>query len=238
MTDHQILNFADHQSLRVHTEAGAELGDGEMAYLAIPAEFRVLACEFPVVFRYNAANENFSALALLGFESGENLFLQDGNWDASCKPLAMSIQPFLVGRPQDGEGQAQVHLDVDHPRVSKNGDGMRVFDDNGRPTPYLEQISEMLGALDDGYQASGDFYAALERYDLLEPFSMDVTMDDGKENRMVGYHLINEEKVQALEPGALAELHTAGYLEPIFMSIASLGNLSKLVRRKNKLING
>jgi hypothetical protein len=97
MTDHQILNFADHQSLRIHTEAGAELGDGEMAYLAVPAEFRVLACEFPVVFRYNAANENFSALALLGFESGENLFLQDGNWDASCKPLAMSIQPFLVG---------------------------------------------------------------------------------------------------------------------------------------------
>lgn len=238
MSNHQILNFADHQSLRIRTEAGAELGDGDMACLTIPAEFRALACEFPIVFRHDAENDGFSALALLGFEAGENLFLQNGVWDASCRPLALSIQPFLVGRPQDGEGPTQVHLDFDHPRVSKDGEGMRVFDDDGRPTPYLEKISEMLGALDDGYQASGDFYAALERYDLLEPFAMDVTMDDGKENRLVGYHLINEEKVQVLEPGALAELHAAGYLEPIFMSIASLGNLSKLVQRKNKQING
>jgi hypothetical protein len=96
----------------------------------------------------------------------------------------------------------------------------------------------MLGALDEGYRASGEFYAALDRYDLLEPFSMDVTLDNGASHRLVGYHLVNEDKLRALEPGVLAELHRDGHLEPIFMALASLGNLAKLVRRKNRRVNG
>lgn len=96
----------------------------------------------------------------------------------------------------------------------------------------------MLGALDEGYQASGEFYAALDRHDLLEPFSMDVSLDNGASHRLVGYHLVNEERLRALDPAALAELHSAGQLEPIYMSLTSLGNLGKLVRRKNRRTNG
>ena len=50
---------------------------------------------------------------------------------------------------------------------------------------------------------------------------------------MVGYHLVHEERVRNLEPGVLAELHAAGHLEPVYMALASLGNLAKLVRRKS-----
>lgn len=238
MTDHQILTSDMHRDVRVLTDAGAQLGDGVMACLAIPDEFRQLACEFPIVFRREAQSGAFSALALFGFEPGENLFLADDKWDASYRPLALAIQPFLVGRPMDAAGLAQVHIDMGHPRIAQGGEGMRLFDDEGRASPYLDQISAMLGALDEGYRASGDFFAALDRYDLIEPFSMDVSMDDGAKHRLVGYHLVNEEKLRALEPGALAELQASGYLLPIFMTIASLGNLGKLVRRKNRRAHG
>ena len=50
--------------------------------------------------------------------------------------------------------------------------------------------------------------------------------------------MIDEAKLAALEPAVLAELHAAGHLEPIYMALASLGNLSKLVRRKNLRSNG
>ena len=46
--------------------------------------------------------------------------------------------------------------------------------------------------------------------------------------------MIDEEKLRALEPGALAELHSAGHLMPIFMTLASLANLSALIERKNR----
>ena len=91
-----------------------------------------------------------------------------------------------------------------------------------------------LDELDEGYRRSGDFFAALQRYDLLEPFSLDVELRDGSKNRLIGYHLIDEAKLRDLEPGALNELHAAGYLMPIFMAVASLSNISSLVARKNR----
>ncbi|MEY4238433.1 MAG: hypothetical protein RL339_1034 [Pseudomonadota bacterium] len=239
MTSHQILNPADHAALRVRADAAADLGDGVMSCLVVPAEFRRLACEYPILFRFDAEARVFSALALFGFEPGENLYLESGQWDASCRPFTMAVQPFLVGRPRDGQGPAQVHIDMAHPRVTMaGGEGVRVFDDEGQASPYLDEVAGMLGALDEGYRASGEFYAALDRYDLLEPFSMDVTLDSGASHRLVGHHLVNEEKLRALEPAVLAELHGAGHLEPIFMALASLGNLGKLVRRKNRRVDG
>jgi hypothetical protein len=238
MSSHQILNPADHGELRVNRQAGAHLGDGAMASLAVPAEFRRLACEYPLLFRYDQETRSFGALALFGFEPGENLFLDGDTWDASVKPLAMAVQPFLVGRGRDGGDMAQVHIDMAHPRIAQDGEGMRVFDAAGQPTPYLEQAAEMLAALDAGYRAADAFHAAADRYGLLEPFSMDVTLDDGSAHRLVGYHMVNEEKLRALEPGALAELHRDGHLEPLFMAVASLGNLGKLVRRKNRRRGG
>ncbi|MFM5916536.1 MAG: SapC family protein [Novosphingobium sp.] len=238
MTNHQILNPADHGTLRIDTGAGSSLGDGVMASLVVPKEFRRLACEYPILFRYDAETRMFGALALFGFEPGENLYLEELRWNATCRPLAMSVQPFLVGRSQDGSGPSQVHIDMAHPRISTSGEGMRVFDDAGQQTPYLEEMTRQLGSLDEGYRASGEFLAALARFELLEPFSMDVTLDSGAMHRLVGYHLIDETKLAALEPGALAELHAAGHLEPIYMALASLGNLAKLVRRKNRRSNG
>lgn len=238
MTTHQVLNPVDHGMLRVRTEASPELGDGAMAALVVPAEFRRLATEYPILFRYDTAQQGFGALALLGFEAGENLFLDGGRWQASYRPLSMAVQPFLIGRSRETAGPSQVHVDMAHPRIAAGEEGVAVFDHAGQPTPFLEEIAGMLGALDDAYRVSGEFYAALDRYDLLEPFSMDVALDNGASHRLVGYHLVNEDKLRALEPGALAELHRAGHLEPIYMALASLGNLAKLVRRKNLRVNG
>ena len=238
MSHHQILNPQSHADLRIRAEAAAELGDGVSAALAVPAEFRRLACEYPILFRRDGASGNWTALALFGFETGENLFVEDGRWDAACKPLSIAVQPFLIGRPAEGDGPSQVHIDMAHPRIATTGEGIRVFDSEGRPSPYLEQVIEMLGALDDGYRASGDFFAAVDRYELLEPFSMDVTLDSGAMHRLVGYNMVNEEKLAALEPGILAELHAEGYLGPLYFAVASLGNLGKLVRRKNRKGHG
>lgn len=232
MSNHQILNPSDHAELRIHVGPGAAFGDKVMACLAVPFEFRRLANDYPILFRYDPEQRNFSALALMGFEQSENLFLDGHGWNAAAKPLALAIQPFLVGRSRDPNGPAQVHIDMDHPRIARGGDGVRVFDDAGQPTPYLEQAVAMLGELDEGYQASGDFFATLDRLELLEPFSLDVPGVDGGEHRLVGYHLINEEKLRALDPAQVGELHSAGHLMPLFMALSSLGNLAKLARRR------
>jgi hypothetical protein len=212
MTRHAVLTSDEHRDLRVRVEPSAELGDAVMSAFTVPLEFRRIQHDFPILFRRDDRGD-FSALALLGFETGENL--------------------FLVGRSADASGSAEVHIDLDHPRIARNGEGMLLFEQAGHPTPYLERISSMLDELDVGYRASKAFFAALNRYDLLEPFALDVELRDGR-HRMVGYHLINEEKLRELEPGAVAELHSEGHLMPIFMALASLSNLGSLIERKNR----
>ena len=235
MSNPVILDRNKHRELRVRTGASAELGDATMACLTVPSEFRRLQNEFPILFRRDLESGQFSALVLFGFENGENLFVDDGRWDARYRPLALFIQPFLIGKSAAG---AEVHLDEAHPRVAgANDEGVRAFDDGGQPTAYLEAVMAGLDELDQGYRESGDFFAAIERYELLEPFSLDVELRDGSRHRLVGYHMIDEAKQQALEPGALADLHAAGHLMPIFMAVASLSNIAALVERKNRRVS-
>jgi hypothetical protein len=234
MSNHQTLDPVTHRGLRVVVGPDAALGDGVMTCLVVPSEFRRLQNSFPILFRRDLDNNLFSALALMGFEHGENLFFDEGRWDAPYRPLALSIQPFLIGRAADGQGPGQVHVDMDHPRISATGEGVRLFDDRGGHSPFLEAIAGHLGELDAGYRQSPDFFAALRRYDLLEPFSLDVDLADGSSHRMVGYHLIDEDRLRDLDTAALGDLHSAGFLMPIFMALASLSNLPELIRRKNR----
>jgi hypothetical protein len=231
---HAILTPEAHGTLRVRTDRGADLGDAVMSSLVVPDEFRQLQNEYLILFRQNQERDGFVALAMFGFEAGENLYLDGDRWDARYRPLAMAIQPFLIGGAPDGSGPRQVHVDLASPRIAAGGEGVRVFDEHGRPSPYLETVIDQLGALDEGYRASAAFFAALDRHALLEPLSVDVTLADGARHRLVGFHVIDEDRLRALEPAALAELHAEGHLLPIFMAVASIANLGALVARRNR----
>ncbi|MBB5714403.1 SapC family protein [Sphingomonas aerophila] len=236
MSNHTILTSEEHRELRVSTTREAGAGDAVMSALVVPDEFRRVQNEYPILFRLNLERDRYTALALFGFENGENLFLDGDRWDARYRPLSIDIQPFLIGRPATEGGEAQVHVDLDSPRIATGGEGVRVFDEDGRPTPYLETIAEQLGALDAGWRGSDDFFAALTRYDLIEPLTIDVTLDSGSEHRLAGYHGIDEDRLQALDASELGDLHEAGHLMPIFMALASLSNLAKLIARKNAVV--
>jgi hypothetical protein len=238
MTQHAVLDNKSHRELRVRANAGVDLGDGVMATLTVPSEFRNIQGHFPILFRREIERNEFMAVALLGFESGENLFLDGDRWDARYRPLSLAIQPFLIGRTVAGDGPGQVHVDLEHPRIARGDEGIRLFDVDGAATPYLEQIAERLGDLDQGYRESGAFYEALLAYDLLEPFSLEVTLDDGSVHSLVGFHIIDEAKLSALDADALGALHAADHLMPIFMALASLSQLSALVERKNRRRGG
>ena len=237
MTNHLVLTPEDHRELRIRRDRDAAYGDAVMACVTTPDEFRQVQAHYPILFRRNVETDAFAAVALLGFEDGENLFLEDGRWDADYVPLAIDVQPFLIGGSSPEGGAKQVHVDMGSPRIA-GAEGVRVFDDAGRPTPYLETVAEQLGALDAGWQESGAFFAALRRHDLLEALTLEVTLGDGSTNRLVGFHTVNEDRLRALDSDALGELHRDGHLMPLFMAVASIGNFSALIARKNRRVAG
>ncbi len=232
MPDHAILTAATHGDIRIRQERGAALGDALMSCLVVPDEFRRVQNEYVILFRRNLEDGSTVALALFGFENGENLYLDGTRWDARYIPLAMAIQPLLIGAAHPGAEGGQVHIDMASPRIER-GEGARLFDADGRPSPFLETMIEKLGALDTGYRESVGFFAALQRHDLLEPLTVEVTLDDGSTNRLVGFHVIDEDRLRDLTGSQIDDLHREGHLMPIFMALASQSNLAGLIARKN-----
>jgi hypothetical protein len=232
MPDHAILTAATHAETRVRHDRGAAFGDAVMSCLIVPDEFRRVQSEYLILFRRNIEDGSTVALALFGFENGENLYLAGGGWDARYIPLAMEIQPLLIGGGSPGGEGAQVHIDMASPRIGATG-GSRLFDDDGRPSAFLEDRIEKLGALDAGYRASAAFFAAIDRHELLEPLMLEVPLDDGSINNLVGFHVIDEDRLRGLDAAALDDLHREGHLLSIFMALASQGNLPGLIARKN-----
>ncbi len=232
MPNHVAVNPRDHKDLRILEERSEKMGDAMMCCITFPEEFRNLQNDYPILFQLNHERDEMTCLVVMGFENGENLYLKDGRWDARYVPLAMDIQPFMIGVSPDGDGERKVVVDLDSARIGID-EGRRVFDDNGMASTYLENTSKKLGQLDDGYKGSAAYVTCLQKHDLLEPLSIDVTMKDGSKNRLSGFHTLHEERFNALEASALAEFQDKGYLLPTYMMLASLSNLNALIRRKD-----
>lgn len=232
MTQTVLLHPQEHKDLRVILERGAAHGDDVMFSLTFPLEFRDIQAHYPIVFRKSADATGYEVLALFGFEAGENLFLGDGRpgWDASYVPLAVRRQPFLIGRRG---GQLSIHIDLDHPRVSRS-EGEILFLEFGGNSAYLEQAGEMLSALHEGMLGLPAFIEALVKHGLLEPFSVDVELGDGSQHRLEGFETINEDRLLALPGAALEALNRAGHLQAIYMAMASLTHLRDLVARRER----
>ena len=225
-----LLNNVDHKDLRVLTQRGAAYGDNVMLVHTFAAEFRNLQAHYPIVFQKTAQGA-FHPVALLGFQEGQNLFLKAGGWDASYLPLAMEREPFLIGK--QGE-ELLVHVDLDSPRISRSEQGQALFLPHGGSSEYLERVTSVLLAIHEGLQGTPAFAAALLAHELLESFVLDVEAPDGSVRRLAGFYTIDEERLARLQGEALQQLHRAGYLEPVFMAVASLSKLRELIERQNQ----
>lgn len=224
------LNNLEHKDLRVIPDRGAAYGDDVMFSLTFPPEFREVQAHYPIVFRRTDDAVGYEALALFGFETGENLFLGPQGWDAHYVPLAIERQPFLIGR--QGE-ELNVHIDLDHPRVSRTV-GQELFLPYGGTSPYLERIQSVLLTLHEGLQAMPAFVQALVEHELLESFIADIELKDGAQHRLTGFHTINEDRLHALPGAALERLSRDGHLQAIYMVVASLANFRDLIARRER----
>lgn len=237
MPNHQQLDNITHKSLRVLTHHHPKFGDSSSYSRLFISEFRHAQGDYPILFRKNTESGQFEAIALFGFAIEENLFLDDEGWHANYIPLAIQRRPFLIGFQQDEslEPKAVVHVDMDSPRVSET-EGELVFLEQGGQSPYLQNISSVLNAIHQGDNETKAFIATLLEYDLIESVSIKVKLDDGSNNELSSLYTINEEKLNRLPEEAVLKLYQLGYMQHIYMVIASMAAMSQLIHLKNKVL--
>ena len=230
MTQIATLNTEAHRSLRVDGRPSAAWDNQRFAQVVI-GEFAHLLVHYPILFAKDGATGRLHCGALLGYDEGENLFLEEwcaGRW---YRPLILQRAPFLPC----GKFLA---IDLDHPRVGVEA-GEPLFTDDGRPTPYLESVRQAIRYLHSGMRATELFITRLLELRLIEPIDLEVELDDGSRRDGIGLYTIDAGALAGLADATVVELHRRGYLRLIDFMIASLKQLPVLTSRKNaRLLRG
>jgi hypothetical protein len=235
MSQYEILSKEKHRGLRVETGYSAALGDAVMYVMTYPMEFRDIQSCYPILFTKDPNTGGFFAAAVMGFEPDQNLFLQEDGWDATYIPAMVQRQPFLIATGAEGGNETPVvSLDLDHPRVSQDK-GEPLFDADGAPTEFLNQKIALLDKLHRGLQHGKGFIDTLLQHDLLEQITFDLAFSDGSKKSVQGFYSIAEERLYQLKGDVLESLNQAGYLQPVFMAVASLSRLRDVIERRNRL---
>lgn len=236
MSNVVILDNVEHQDVKVSIERGAAFGDHVNQVLVFPNEFRELQREYPILFRRDAQGA-FQAIALLGFDRDENLFLKGGAWNARYLPAIQARGPFslAVVKPEEGasEVNVKVRIDLDNPAVGQDS-GYPLFLPHGGNAPYLEAILSVLEKLHSGVEISKSFFAVLEELQLIEPITLDIKVDDARQYNIPGVFSISEERLNNLTARQLEKLHKTGMLAPCYWALSSLDNIRHLVDLKNR----
>ncbi|NND56485.1 MAG: SapC family protein [Xanthomonadales bacterium] len=221
--------------MRIRTGYSAAFGDSAMYVMTYPMEFRDIQSCYPILFTKDPNTGGFFAAALFGFEADQNLFLKDNGWDATYVPALVQRQPFLIATGAEGDNTTPVvSLDLDHPRVSQD-EGEALFDDEGEPSDLLNGKIALLENLHRGLQHGTGFIDTLLKHQLLEQITLDLTFNDGRQISVQGFYCIAEERLYQLKGDVLESLNMAGYLQPVFMAVASLSRIRDIIERRNRL---
>jgi hypothetical protein len=211
--------------VRVRARASARFGDGQRFVATVIGEFALLVVHYPILLSKDAETGAFYAGAMLGFDDGENLFLDEATGFDAYRPLNLQRAPFFAA----GDDLA---IDLDSPRVSET-DGERLFDDDGAPTAYLQGVIAAFRELKRGTELTKRFIETLLALKLVETVTLDLAFDDGTRRITEGLYTIDQDALRALPDAAVVDLFRTGYLQLIYLMIASLKQVPVLARRKN-----
>lgn len=237
MPKFEVVSPDQHQHIRINQQRSAELGDNLMYCQTFMGEFRDVQAHYPILFQTIDKGDPMAPVALFGFERGENLFLTRDQWRARYIPLMVRRQPFSIGiQHQDNSNNPRrvINIDATNPRVNDR-EGVRIFDDLGEPTDYLNRVSGMLDTIHHWHINTQEFVTCLHELDLLEPVNIDVTVANGERGQLIGFSGIHEENFRALDEQALVHLWQKQYLDAIYMVLASMSNFGALIERKSQV---
>jgi hypothetical protein len=219
------LSKETHKSLKVDARAAAAYGDNQRFTHVIAKEFPLLVVHYPILFSKDANTGEFHCGVMLGFDEGENLFLEEWRDLEYYRPLGLQRVPFYAQGPD-------VAIDLDHPRVGAEG-GIALFTEFGEPTRYLQRILWAFQDLSSGMAVTRSFVTSLLQLRLIEPICLEAEFEDGTTRDCAGLYTVNQEALSALPDQTVVELFRLGYLRLIHFMIASLKQFPVLARKKN-----
>jgi hypothetical protein len=225
------LDNVEHASLRLRRGHGERFGEAVNQVAVFASEFDQVQREYPILFA-RVPEGGLQAVAILGFDRNENLFLDGERWDAAYVPALLRRRPFSV---EAAGGESVVCVDLQDPRIAAAGeDGEPVFKPHGGNAPALDAALEALRVLQAGAAIAPTMTALLDELGLVEPVRLQVQFDEHTGVDFDGYLAVVPEKIAGLDGSALERLNQVGLLDVAVFAAASLGTMRRLTARKQR----
>lgn len=223
------LTPEQHKDLRVKPQLATEiLADRHLAPLMLQ-EFSTAAAFYPIFFlKTSETAEEYSAVAVFGLKEGQNLFLQDGKWTGEYMPANLRSYPFTLMQAENDQLILCINEQADN--VSRS-EGNALFNDEGKPTEFLEGINKFFGDFIDANNVSRNVTAQLVELGLMKQEGLTYRDSTGTERRVQGFYVIDREKFDQLNDEQFISLRKLGVLPAIYAHFSSLERISRLIER-------
>jgi len=186
------------------------------------------ANDFPVVFIFKEETEEFQPVAIFGLAPGENLFVNEGQWQGLYMPAIIQNDPFRLIGDSKNPDQLILGLDTDSELVQES-EGEALFDDAGNETDYLKERRDSLGQYFHQDRLTRASIAALNNLELLDASDLTVTVM-GQDISIAGLHTVNETKLNELPDEKFNDLRERGLLPMIYAQVQSMNQFHRLAR--------
>lgn len=195
------------------------------------AEFGFAAVSYPIIF----GGAEYMPLAVMGINSAENMFVQDGSYTVGAYvPAYTRRYPFVLAADE-----AQNRLVVCIERTAeifcpKGTEGSQpLFTDAGEPSEYTQNAIKFCEDFETERRRTEAFVGLLKELDLFytrEAIYHQPNPDgSATQVKLAEYFAVSEEKLNALPAEKLVQLRDSGALEKIYNHLTSLVGWDRLI---------
>ncbi|MDX2367351.1 MAG: SapC family protein [Colwellia sp.] len=237
MSNLVAIDNLHHQNVKIDVNKIEAHGATMHLAPAVVTEFAQLATHYPIVLAKDGDTGQFVCSAMLGFQIGENLFWDKGQWQAVYVPLQVRRQPFFLGDATTAGAENKtpkyvVCLDVASPSVGDQGEAL--YTENGEESDYFQEAKAKLAELLRGESENKAFIEILLSMDLLESMAIEIKFVNDESTRLNGLYTIKQEALAKLSSEQLSQLHKNNYLQAIYAMVISVGQMYSLIDKKNQ----
>jgi hypothetical protein len=221
-------------SVEVGTDYSFSKGVNSVPLMAV--EILGAAAEYAVVF--GGTGDIVMPAVILGLRGEENLYLtEQGGWQAKYIPAFLRRYPFVFSSPDEGK-TFTLCIDEGFAGFNRKGRGERLFTDEKKPTPYVENVLKFLQQYQVEFRRTQAFCKKLKELNLLEPMRAQINLDSGEKMFLTGFSAIDRARLKTLSADTLAGLVKSDELELIYAHLSSMRNFQGMRDRLGKMPTG
>jgi hypothetical protein len=224
------LNSDAHRNLKfAANEVNFAFAGDTTAVLMAGVEFAEAAREYPIVF-IRGQDKQMRPVALLGVRNGENLFVDEhGKWDASYIPAFVRRYPFVMAEA-DAKGQLVICIDESCPALNAEH-GELLINAEGKLEPRMNEVVQFLQNFQREFVRTELIARQLDELGLFIQQGVRFDTNAGETYQLNDFYLIDEAKFGQVADDKLPQLFRSGALGLVYLHLASLGNMRKLLDR-------